>query len=152
MNDQFNEYISQELGIKNLTKISSETLSNECEFEIEDNNININENIDDFLYEKENENKELKENLENEKNKISNKKKVRNKQKKYQILPLSRKREILLQVIFFNLFQVEQTKNNLKEIAKINNVTTKTLQRWIKKGPERKRGMIYLSIKIICIF
>ena len=104
MNDQFNEYISQELGIKNLTKISSETLSNECEFEIEDNNININENIDDFLYEKENENKELKENLENEKNKISLKKKVRNKQKKYQILPLSRKREILLQVIFFNLF------------------------------------------------
>ena len=151
MNDQFNEYISQELGIKNLTKISSETLSNECEFEIEDNNININENFDDFLYEKENENKELKENLENEKNKISNKKKVRNKQKKYQILPLSRKREILLQVIFFNLFQVEQTKNNLKEIAKINNVKTKTLQRWIKKGPERKRGMIYLSIFIICI-
>ena len=49
MNDQFNEYISQELGIKNLTKISSETLSNECEFEIEDNNININEN---YLYPK----------------------------------------------------------------------------------------------------
>ncbi len=145
MNDQFNEYISQELGIKNNSNTECE--NNSIESELEEEEINENENKkEEFLNinQKEIEIKNIKDN--NQKIKIPSNKKVKITQKKYQILPLSRKREILLQVkIFFYYFQVEQTKNNLKEIARINNVKTKTLQRWVKKGPERKRGKIYLS-------
>ena len=145
MNDQFNEYISQELGIKNNSNTECE--NNSIESELEEEEINENKNKkEEFLNinQKEIEIKNIKDN--NQKIKIPSNKKVKITQKKYQILPLSRKREILLQVkIFFYYFQVEQTKNNLKEIARINNVKTKTLQRWIKKGPERKRGKIYLS-------
>ena len=145
MNDQFNEYISQELGIKNNSNTECE--NNSIESELEEEEINENENKkEEFLNinQKEIEIKNIKDN--NQKIKIPSNKKIKITQKKYQILPLSRKREILLQVkIFFYYFQVEQTKNNLKEIARINNVKTKTLQRWVKKGPERKRGKIYLS-------
>ena len=145
MNDQFNEYISQELGIKNNSNTECE--NNSIESELEEEEINENKNKkEEFLNinQKEIEIKNIKDN--NQKIKIPSNKKVKITQKKYQILPLSRKREILLQVkIFFYYFQVEQTKNNLKEIARINNVKTKTLQRWVKKGPERKRGKIYLS-------
>ena len=101
MNDQFNEYISQELGIKNNSNTECENNSIESELEIEEINENENEK-EEFLNinQKEIVIKNLKD--INRKIKTPSNKKVKVTQKKYQILPLSRKREIVLQVkIFF---------------------------------------------------
>ena len=101
MNDQFNEYISQELGIKNNSNTECENNSIESELEIEE--INENENEKEEFLNINQKQIEIKNKIDDiQKIKILNNKKVKLTQKKYQILPLSRKREIVLQVkIFF---------------------------------------------------
>ena len=102
MNDQFKEYISQELGMNNDSNVEYDKNSIESDLE-EEEEINENENKkEEFLNinQKEIVIKNLKD--INQKIKTPSNKKVKVTQKKYQILPLSRKREIVLQVkIFF---------------------------------------------------
>jgi hypothetical protein len=108
MNDQFNEYISQELGIKNNSNTECENNSIESELEIEEINENENKKEESLnINQKEIEIKNIKDN--NQKIKIPSNKKVKITQKKYQILPLSRKREILLQVKLFLLLLLGRT-------------------------------------------
>ena len=92
MLEQFKEYISEELGITINTKLLFGSNNIETEFEEEEKIININENFNKSCFNKKEENlkQDFKHNL---------KQNVR--QKKYQILPLSKKREILLEVYFY---------------------------------------------------
>ena len=92
MLEQFKEYISEELGITINTKLLFGSNNIETEFEEEEKIININENFNKSCFNKKEENlkQDFKHNL---------KQNVR--QKKYQILTLSKKREILLEVNFF---------------------------------------------------
>ena len=88
----FKEYISQELGINYKTNILFGSNINVTEFEEEEKEININENSNKNCFNKKEE--KLKEDI-----KQHLKQNIR--QKKYQILSLSKKREILLEVNFF---------------------------------------------------
>ena len=92
MLEQFKEYISQELGINYKTNILFGSNINVTEFEEEEKEININENSNKNCFNKKEE--KLKENI-----KQHLKQNIR--KRKYQIVSLSKKREILLEVNFF---------------------------------------------------
>jgi hypothetical protein len=101
MNDQFKEYISQELGMNNDSNVEYDKNSIESDLE-EEEEINENENKKEEFLNINQKQIEIKNKIDDiQKIKILNNKKVKLTQKKYQILPLSRKREILLQVTIF---------------------------------------------------
>jgi hypothetical protein len=114
-----------------------------CELEHEENDQNLilpkNNNVfDDYLINQQN---NFYETAKIQKKKPS-KSLAKIHKKTYNILTESQKREVIKQVKYlFIFFKIKyQNTKNLKAVAIAYGIKPKTLGRWIKSGPERKKG------------